>query len=116
AVPGISGTPGSLIRWGADGLAFRTDAGQLFLIRTPLVAVLRHDPLRGYPLRFHPDTTVGGERITGSVRLAAPAPAGGTVVTLASAEPAAVRVPVSVAIPEGATSVEFPVVTRPVRS
>jgi len=35
-IPGVSGTPGSLIRWGADGLAFRTDT-QLFLIRSSIV-------------------------------------------------------------------------------
>src|SRR5262249_19879668 len=33
-IPNISGTASSLIRWGIDGLAFRTSAGQLFLIRT----------------------------------------------------------------------------------
>ena len=33
-IPNISGTPTSLIRWGADGLAFRTTGGQVFLIRT----------------------------------------------------------------------------------
>jgi uncharacterized repeat protein (TIGR01451 family) len=38
-VSGVSGRADSLIRWGTDGLAFRTEAGQLFLIRTPLVAV-----------------------------------------------------------------------------
>jgi uncharacterized repeat protein (TIGR01451 family) len=30
-LPTLRGTPSSLIRWGADGLAFRTDQGQLFL-------------------------------------------------------------------------------------
>jgi hypothetical protein len=33
-VPNISGSPSSLIRWGVDGLAFRTSGNQLFLIRT----------------------------------------------------------------------------------
>ena len=37
AVPGVRGHAGSLIRWGIDGLAFRTDQDQLFLIRTDLV-------------------------------------------------------------------------------
>ena len=35
-ISNISGTPSSLIRWGADGLAFRTTGGQIFLIRTAL--------------------------------------------------------------------------------
>lgn len=36
-VSGVVGTPTSLIRWGSDGLAFRTSADQVFLIRTSLV-------------------------------------------------------------------------------
>ena len=35
AIEGVSGAPGGLIRWGTDGLAFRTDAGQVFLIPVP---------------------------------------------------------------------------------
>jgi hypothetical protein len=31
-LPGISGTPGSLIRWGSDGLAFRTSDNQVVLV------------------------------------------------------------------------------------
>jgi uncharacterized repeat protein (TIGR01451 family) len=33
-ISNISGSPSSLIRWGTDGLAFRTSGSQLFLIRT----------------------------------------------------------------------------------
>ncbi len=36
-IGGVGGNPGSLIRWGQDGLAFRTSDDQIFLIRTPLV-------------------------------------------------------------------------------
>jgi uncharacterized repeat protein (TIGR01451 family) len=36
-IPGVAGTPSSLVRWGADGLAFRTSADQLFVLRTSLV-------------------------------------------------------------------------------
>ncbi|MGB7923645.1 MAG: FG-GAP-like repeat-containing protein [Pyrinomonadaceae bacterium] len=36
-VTGVSGTPTSLIRWGASGLAFRTTGGQVILVRSPLV-------------------------------------------------------------------------------
>ncbi|MBW3623672.1 MAG: DUF11 domain-containing protein, partial [Armatimonadetes bacterium] len=36
-VPGVKGIPSDLTRWGADGLAFRTSADQVFLIRTPLI-------------------------------------------------------------------------------
>ena len=32
--PSITGTPGSLIRWGAKGLAFRTTTGQIFMVES----------------------------------------------------------------------------------
>jgi len=32
SIPGVSGTPGSLLQWGADRLAFRTSAGQVFFV------------------------------------------------------------------------------------
>jgi uncharacterized repeat protein (TIGR01451 family) len=35
-VPHVSGTPKSLVRWGADGLAFLTTSNQLYLLRPPL--------------------------------------------------------------------------------
>jgi hypothetical protein len=37
SIGGISGDPASLIRWGADGLAFRTTEGQMFVLRTGLI-------------------------------------------------------------------------------
>jgi hypothetical protein len=36
-IPDVRGRASSLIRWGQDGLAFRTDQGQVFLIRTELL-------------------------------------------------------------------------------
>jgi streptogramin lyase len=33
-IQGVSGTPGSFIRWGTDGLAFRTTGNQIFFLRT----------------------------------------------------------------------------------
>jgi uncharacterized repeat protein (TIGR01451 family) len=36
-IQGISGTPGSLVRWGVDGLAFTTTGGQVFLLRSGLI-------------------------------------------------------------------------------
>jgi hypothetical protein len=36
-VPGLNGTPTSLIRWGASGLAFRTSTDQIILIESPLI-------------------------------------------------------------------------------
>ncbi|MBI5257572.1 MAG: hypothetical protein HY855_13810 [Burkholderiales bacterium] len=53
-----------------------------------------------------PATLVGGTGGTGTVMLSAPAPAGGTVVTLASNQPA-LLVPGSVTVGQGATSASF---------
>src|ERR1044072_6711150 len=36
-VDGVSGTPTSLLRWGPNGLAFRTSNNQLFIIQTSLI-------------------------------------------------------------------------------
>ena len=44
-IPNISGTPTSLIRWGVDGLAFRTTGGQVFLVRTTLADDRNNDGL-----------------------------------------------------------------------
>jgi uncharacterized repeat protein (TIGR01451 family) len=37
AVPGLLGKPSSLIRWGEDGLAFRTSSNQVFMLQTSLL-------------------------------------------------------------------------------
>ncbi|MBA2645274.1 MAG: DUF4214 domain-containing protein [Pyrinomonadaceae bacterium] len=37
-LPGVTGTPGSLVRWGVNGLAFRTSNNQVVLLQTSLVA------------------------------------------------------------------------------
>lgn len=42
-IPGVFGTPTSLIRWGVDGLAFRTDAELVFLLRPPFVDETNND-------------------------------------------------------------------------
>jgi len=36
-ITGVSGSPTSLVRWGANGLAFRTTGDQLFIIQTSLI-------------------------------------------------------------------------------
>ncbi len=36
-ISGVSGDATSLIRWGSNGLAFRTNQNQLFLVETALV-------------------------------------------------------------------------------
>src|SRR5262249_49915286 len=37
SIGGVIGTPTSLVRWGTNGLAFRTNGDQLFLIQTALI-------------------------------------------------------------------------------
>ncbi len=37
SIPNVSGTPTTLIRWGSNGLAFRTTAGHFYLIQTSLI-------------------------------------------------------------------------------
>jgi len=34
-IPGVTGDPSNLVRWGAKGLAFRTTGGQVFLVESP---------------------------------------------------------------------------------
>ena len=43
-VPFLSGNPQRLVRWGQNGLAWNTDAGQLVLLAGPLVRALPNNP------------------------------------------------------------------------
>lgn len=61
-------------------------------------------------LALQPATVVGGTTVSGSVSLSAPAPAGGAVVALSSNN-AAVRVPSSVSVAQGASSAGFAITT-----
>src|SRR3954454_22921289 len=60
------------------------------------------------------ETVVGGNTTTGTVTLLNPAPAGGSTVTLVSADPAIVSLPPSVVIPAGGTGASFPISTAAV--
>jgi MYXO-CTERM domain-containing protein len=61
-----------------------------------------------------PTLVFAGDPATGSIALAAPAPAGGTVVPLSSSSPSVVTVPASVTVPAGQSGATFPVATAPV--
>ncbi|HET9120618.1 MAG TPA: hypothetical protein VFN72_08790 [Solirubrobacterales bacterium] len=63
-------------------------------------------------LTLAPDTVVAGQDSTGTVTLDCEAPPGGTTVTLGSSDPG-VGVPVSVLVPAGQLSVNFPITTDP---
>jgi hypothetical protein len=43
-IPGVNGNAANLVRWGTDGLAFRTDGGQIFLIQTALTSAYAQNP------------------------------------------------------------------------
>jgi hypothetical protein len=66
-------------------------------------------------LGVSPSSVTGGQAATGAVSLSGAAPAGGAVVSLASANPAAL-VPTSLTIPENASSANFTVSTSTVTS
>lgn len=62
-------------------------------------------------LVLNPSSVVGGLSATGTVTLSAPAPPGGTVVTLTNPKPQAATIPPSVLVPEGSTASTFPITT-----
>ena len=66
-------------------------------------------------LSLNPTAVVGGTTATGTVSLTTPAPAGGAVVTLASAKASLASVPASVTVAAGATSATFAITTAATR-
>jgi uncharacterized repeat protein (TIGR01451 family) len=94
AIPGVEGTASSLIRWGGSsrrdagaaggdgGLAFRTDAGQLFLIRSALVGPLARSADLAVSLSASPDPVVGSDlTYTATVTNRGPDPATGVMLS-----------------------------------
>jgi hypothetical protein len=67
-------------------------------------------------LGVNPASVVGGQSSTGTVTLSGPAPSGGAVVTLSSADPALASVPPSLTIDAGITSQSFSIITSTVAS
>lgn len=66
-------------------------------------------------LALLPQHVMGGVSFFALVTLAAPAPAGGVPVSLASSDPGLVPVPATLLVPAGASSAKVLVVTRPSR-
>jgi CTP:molybdopterin cytidylyltransferase MocA len=73
-------------------------------------------PLRPIGLSLTVSTVSGGSALQGTVELEAPAPKGGRVVQLASANAAVAGVPTLVTVPEGATTQVFPIATAAVKA
>jgi hypothetical protein len=67
-----------------------------------------------FSLSLNKDAVVGGNAVTGTVTLLRAAPAGGVEVTLVSNDTSLVRPPAKVTVPEGESSVSFPIVTSTV--
>jgi hypothetical protein len=65
-------------------------------------------------LTLEPAAAIGGAPVTGRVTLTIPAPAEGTMVTLAGGPRDSISLPAQLLVPAGATTASFPVVTRPV--
>ncbi len=58
-------------------------------------------------------TVAGGSTLTGTVRITAPAPAGGVAIGVNSANPAVLSVPATVTVPAAATSASFIITAQP---
>jgi hypothetical protein len=67
-------------------------------------------------LALLPAHVKGGVSFFAVVTLAAPAPAGGAEVSLASSDPSRVMAPATVTVPAGASSAKVMVATRPART
>ncbi len=67
-------------------------------------------------LDLNPVSVVGGQSSVGTVTLSGPAPSGGAVLALSSADSVVAGVPPSLAIEAGVTSLSFSIVTSPVAS
>lgn len=94
--------------WAVGGRdAYSTHAQRLVPGSAPAATVLQS-------VTLNPVSVTGGKPSTGTVTLAAPAPAGGLKVSLASSDPTVATVPASVTVPQGASSLTFTVTTKAV--
>jgi hypothetical protein len=109
-VPGS--TPGTWY-WRVQALDGANNLGPWSVVRTFNVASSPPPGSSGLALdvQLNPTTVFGAGTSTGTVVLAAPAPAGGATVQLASTIPSRASVPPSVTVPAGATTASFPVTT-----
>ena len=69
-----------------------------------------------YAIGLKPLSLIGGGSVLGTVGLAVPAPAGGTVVSLESSDTSLAQVPASVTVAPGNSTVSFAVTTSPVQT
>lgn len=69
-LPGVLSTPTSFIRWGPDGLAFRTSSAQVFFVRASTVPPLTPVVDLSVRVSASPDPVLVGESLTYTVTVA----------------------------------------------
>jgi hypothetical protein len=123
--PGLASVPGTvLVPAGETSASFRVTtrpAGgtAMVIIAASLAQETRQAALMIVSISLaavtvRPGAVTGGTPSTGTIVLSGPAPPGGAMVTLTSANPAAAAVPGSVIVPEGATKTTVPVTSSAV--
>lgn len=98
----------------ASGTGSATITATFETARSATIAVTAADPLAS--LSIDAASVEGGTTANGTITLAAPAPAGGAVIALASSDTSRATVPNTVTIAEGATSTTFAIITNRVGS
>jgi hypothetical protein len=123
--PGLASVPGTvLVPAGESSASFRVTTRPVQgTSMVTLSASLAQETRQAYlmivsislaSVAVRPGAVMGGTPSTGTILLSGPAPPGGAMVTLTSANPAAAVVPGSVIVPEGATKATFPVTSSAV--
>jgi DNA-binding beta-propeller fold protein YncE len=90
-IPGVAGRPSSLVLWGKDGLAFRTDQGQVLLMRTPLRAPAANDADLSLTATATPEPVEQGAELTLTVTIVNHGPGVASAVRLAGTLPTPFR-------------------------
>ncbi len=101
-ITGVTGTAGSLVRWGAHGLAFRTSSGQVFIVESAAFV-----PPAASALTLPPIVSEGAGQLPGAGRIVLASPAATEVIFALNASAATVGIPATVTIPAGQQSVTF---------
>ncbi|MBZ5723524.1 MAG: tandem-95 repeat protein [Acidobacteriia bacterium] len=94
---------------GPDSFGYQASTGSVWSNRATVTVTVT--PLGVGALTLNPPVIVGGGLSQATVTLSGPAPAGGSVVSLLSGNPAVAAVPASVIVPQGSTSAPFTIVT-----
>jgi uncharacterized repeat protein (TIGR01451 family) len=102
-IPGVAGTASSLIRWGTDGLAFRTDQNQVFFLRTSLLPSFAPAADLAITQQSTPDPFRVGEDLTYLLTVDNGGPDAATGVTVVDTLPGGATL-VSVTVSQGSST------------